>query len=300
MEATDSVIARGVRAARAPGRTGQRQWQRQLNRSDVTPQPRTASVSCRPAAIAVLLAGSSAAAGTDTVVAPLDGCNSQLLGSGAEILWTSSFASDAYGFDVRSRSRRIFSGSGDILEVTVQWSTSDPESPSRAVAFGPRGSGFTPPGVDGLVEFNDVTPQAVPDPGLCAVDPEAPSYGRFTFTLQFTDLHRAPRRVGEGTALFAIDVGTADEVVSLGVNVDVTTSPAPEADGDGGLYITEDEAIAIARRWGLDQLTSSELSGGVWEIKGFNSAGVAIELAIDATDGSVLSVDYGHPSPRSR
>jgi hypothetical protein len=107
---------------------------------------------------------------------------------------------------------------------------------------------------DGLAEFNDVAPQAVPDPSWCAVDPDAPSYNRFTFTLQFTALRLAPKRVGKGTARFKIDVATADEVVTLGVNVDVTTSPAPEAVGDDALYITEDEAISIARRWGLDEL----------------------------------------------
>jgi hypothetical protein len=56
--------------------------------------------------MAILLAGSSASARAETVVAPLDGCNAQRLASGAEIVWTSSFATAAYGFDAGSRSRR--------------------------------------------------------------------------------------------------------------------------------------------------------------------------------------------------
>ena len=81
---------------------------------------------------------------------------------------------------------------------------------------------------------------------------------------------------------------------------DVAAEPAPAASGDRALSVSDADALSIARQWGLVHLASREFSAGVWEIEGSNSAGVAMEVVIDATSGSVLAVDDGHPSPRSR
>ena len=164
---------------------------------------------------------------------PISGCNSQLLASGAEVFWTSSFATDEYGFTESSRSGEIISGTGDTLEVTVQWSASGPQTESGAIAFGPRGAGFSPGGVRGVVgsvEFNGEPPLA--DPGQCGVDPDALSYNHAKFTLTFTSLHKPARRgggVAKGNAQFDFDVAFGDEVVGLGTNVHVATGTDPDA-----------------------------------------------------------------------
>ena len=163
---------------------------------------------------------------------PISGCNFQMLENGAEVFWTSSFATDDYGFTESSRSGEIISGTGETLEVTVQWSASGPQTDSGAIAFGPRGAGFSPGGVGGEVVFG-VEPQLqLADPGQCEVDPLAGSYNHFTFTLKFTSLHQPGRRGGgiaKGNAQFEVDVNFGGEVVGLGTNVHVATGPDPDA-----------------------------------------------------------------------
>lgn len=181
----------------------------------------------------VLVFANTAAAQPEEI--PISGCNSQMLASGAEIFWTSSFATDAYGFDEDGpRSGEIVHGTGDTLEVIVQWSTSDPQTGSGAIAFGPRGAGFSPGGVSGEVgEVDFAVNDAAGSPDPCVdVDPGAESYGNMTFTLTFTSLHKPGRRgggVAKGNAQFEIGVAVGDEVVSLGTNVHVATGADPDA-----------------------------------------------------------------------
>jgi hypothetical protein len=178
----------------------------------------------------LVIAGTAAAEPKEI---PISGCNSQMLANGAEVFWTSSFATDDYTFAESSRSGEIVTGQGDTLEVTVQWSTSEPQTESSATGFGPRGAGFSPGGVGGEVEFNGVVPHLpLADPGQCEVHPEAPSYNHFTFTLKFTSLHKPARRGGgiaKGNAQFEVDVAVGGEVVSLGTNVHVATGTDPDA-----------------------------------------------------------------------
>jgi hypothetical protein len=96
-----------------------------------------------------------------------------MLESGAEVFWTSSFATDDYAFTEGSRSGEIVGGECDTLEVTVQWSESGLQTESGAIAFDPRGAGFSP-GVGGEVDFSGVAPQLpLADPAPCGVDPQA-------------------------------------------------------------------------------------------------------------------------------
>jgi hypothetical protein len=204
---------------------------RQGARRSPTYHPRFWSLASAVIAICPLLIGSTAAA---QVIIPIAGCNSQGLASGAEVFWTSSFATDAYVFDEDedSRSGEIVSGTGDTLEVTVQWSTSAPETDSLAISFNPRGAGFSPGGVDGevgSVEFN--LDRSFEDPTQCGVDILALSYGSATFTLKFTSLHKPLRRgsgAAKGNAQFEVGVAFGDEVVRLGTNVHVATAPDPD------------------------------------------------------------------------
>jgi len=183
----------------------------------------------------LLIANTAMAESCDPILVPIpiSGCNSQMLANDAEVFWTSSFATDDYCFAETpgSRSGEIVSGTGDTLEVTVQWSASEPTE-SLAIAFGPRGAGFSPGGVGAEVDFNGVVPHLpLADPGQCGVDPDAPSYSHFTFTLKFTSLHKPARRgggVAKGNAQFEVDVVFGDEVVSLGTNVHVATGTDPD------------------------------------------------------------------------
>ena len=178
----------------------------------------------------VLIFANTAAAQPEEI--PISGCNFQMLGSGAEVFWTSSFATDDYGFTEGPRSGEIVAGTGDTLEVTVQWSTEGPQTGSRAISFGPRGAGFSPGGVGGEVDFGVVPQLPLADPEQCEVDPGAPSYNHFTFTLKFTSLHKPARRGGgiaKGNAQVEIGVEFGEEVVRLGTNVHVATGADPDA-----------------------------------------------------------------------
>ena len=183
--------------------------------------------------VSVLLFANTAAAQEDLVEIPIAGCNSQGLADGDEVIfWTSSFATDMYVFDEEARSGEIVSGTGDTLEVTVQWSTSDPGATSSPEAFGPRGAGFSPGGVDGTAVGFYLEPiLPLENPVECFVEVDAMSYGSATFTLTFTSLHKPLRRgsgAAKGNAQFEIDVDVRGEVVSLGTNVHVATAPDPD------------------------------------------------------------------------
>ncbi len=203
-----------------------------------------------PLTMAVLVGGlmlvSGTAAAEHDTVAEIEGCNKQFVDDEelVEIRWTSSLKDEPYGFKMNGRDGPIVSGTGDVLEVTVQWSVYQRESTTGApweafegtteslrVDFRP--PGFTPGGVHGDIVADldhDPTPG---DPSDCEVDKGADSYGSHTFGFTFDKLHKPLNRGGrdspgeaKGNAelnVFVRIVGGPD--LALGTNLHVVTDP---------------------------------------------------------------------------
>ncbi len=59
------------------------------------------------------------------------------------------------------------------------------------------------------------------------------------------------------------------------------------------LPVTVEDAIAIARDFGLVMIKEVELEDGYkWEVEGYDAEGREVELDISSSDGEILDIDY--------
>lgn len=185
-----------------------------------------------------LLAATPLMPGAALAVADVVDCDKQTIGMGpnVEIRWTSDFKKTEYGFDVDGNQGDTVSGTGDTVEVTVQWVVYDKKKGAATnVPTKLAGVGVPTFEVEGM--FVPVPPGHVPSPGdasECGIDPNARSYRTYTAFVTFTKLKQPGNRpFASGKAQWPLFVKRGGFDLVLDVTLDVETpgrddGPDPE------------------------------------------------------------------------
>lgn len=169
-----------------------------------------------------------AALAVPDAVADVVGCDKQTVGMGpnVEIRWTSDFKKTEYGFEGNNEGDTV-SGTGDTVEVTVQWVIYDKKKEAATnVPTKLAGVGLPTFEVEGM--FVPVPPGHVPSPGdasECGIDPNARSYRTYTAFVTFTKLKQPGNRpFASGKAQWPLFVKRGGFDLVLDVTLDVETA----------------------------------------------------------------------------